>query len=419
MSKGEPSVEAVAVDPDRPGPGEVPLIRVLADGVGYLSDRGYDGSVSPFCDRPTPPPPSARIGSAAARYLPWRVVAPIAGHERGRSPRTLAAAADACLTFRQLRWTVDYGDPSDDREATILELVNGLVDADVPGYEGFCVGHPGGGGRDREPEPKPKPEPESEPGPGPEPDLASTARAVRTLLRAGSLDREYLSVARSAAAFVTDECWYWTVDRGAKVRPRPDARPKFRPGTSAVGARLLLDLHAEFGDTGYRTRAEALLDPVVECWRRLDDPVGRETPGWQLTRTYPAGLTIEALLRHREVVGAGRYDEVLREVVPTFRRRFVASGGERQNQTDVCRDLRVGTQAVRTFTETGDHAAAEGVLRRVIDRLRTDDGGVRAWTGAFEGPVLLDSHAEFCSVLATYLSQVILRETDSNWAATV
>jgi len=259
---------------------------------------------------------------------------------------------------------------SDDRVAysgEASELVDWLVDNRSVGFSGFCGGH-------------------NHPiqmltgrGVPNDPDVVSTSYAVKALLAAGELDPAYPATARTAADFVDSDLKYREVEDGAKINyhmNHPD--DCFTINSAAIGARLLTDLYAYFGDDEYRHKAERILDCIATRQTEMGGWYYRDPPSDSHLSmdSHHNAFIIESFLRYRDCCGPARYDDVVERAVTFSRARlFDPDGTPNWDETDAYpKDIHAAANGIILFTYLGDLHFARQILDWTIENLYNDSG---------------------------------------------
>ncbi|QUO46877.1 MULTISPECIES: antibiotic ABC transporter permease [Halorubrum] len=267
-----------------------------------------------------------------------------------------------------------------------------LVENRSRGYAGFCGGHQHATqGLD-------------ERLPARHPGIVSTGYAVRALLsgseasgegtrvpdRFDGLDLDaagsaegFAAVAESALPFVFEDLNYRETGETARIDYHASAEPGETTviNANAIGARLLLDLHARRPRPELRERAERILDYVAE----RQAPIG----GWYYTDPPSAshlsmdnhhnGFVLESLLRYREVTGSTRYDETLERGLRFYRETlFEPSGAPNWDETSAYpKDVHAAAEGIVLFSAAGDTAFASRILDWTLSELYAGDGRFR------------------------------------------
>ena len=212
------------------------------------------------------------------------------------------------------------------------------------------------------------------------PGVVGTAYGVQALLAAAdAIDDRYADVAHSAAEFVLDRLDYEEGDLGARIKYKPtESGEHYTLNANALGARILLDLHADRPERGLRGPATEILDYVVS--RQTD------AGGWYYRHppdashlsmdTHHNGFITESLLRFREVTGSDRYQESLSASL-SFHREVLFDGDGAPNfdeSSTYPRDVHAAAQGVLVFTYAGDLQTARKIIDWTVDALHAGDG---------------------------------------------
>ncbi|WP_435102111.1 antibiotic ABC transporter permease [Halarchaeum sp. P4] len=247
-------------------------------------------------------------------------------------------------------------------------LADWLVENRSVGYSGFCGGHKHPlQGLDGRTHPN-------------TPGVVGTSYAVKALLAADEhCAGDYGARARTAADFVLEDLDYHRHEDGARIDYKPtDSGRHYTINANALGARLLLDLYAAFGDDRYRRAAEGVLDYVAAQqtpqggWYYRDPPSASHLS----MDNFHNGFVIEAFLRHAAVCGPARYAGVVEDAVEFYRDAlFTAAGAPNQDEaTAYPRDVHASAQGGLVFTALGDHERAGDVLEWAIANLSNGEG---------------------------------------------
>jgi hypothetical protein len=248
-----------------------------------------------------------------------------------------------------------------------LALCDWLLTEDRNGYTGFCGGHnhPFQGLDHRSPRR--------------EPDVVSTAQAVRALLAASKYgDETYRNRARTAADFLVEDLDYERVPSGARIKYRPDAPAEtYTINANALGARLLVDLYAAFGDQRNRQRAGRILDYVAAQqtdaggWHYREDPASSHLS----MDNFHNGFIIDALLRYGEVCDRDRYAETVDDAVSFYRGLFDDDGAPHWDETSAYpRDVHASAQGIVVFSMLGELRTARRIMRWAVANLSNGSG---------------------------------------------
>lgn len=248
-------------------------------------------------------------------------------------------------------------------------LADWLVENRSVGFSGFCGGHKHPlQGLDARTEPN-------------TPGVVGTSYAVKALLAAGEhIDERYSERARTAADFVFQDLDYTEHDDGARIVYKPtDSGNHYTLNANALGARLLVDLYAAFGDERLRRGAARILDYVAAAQTDRGGWYYRDPPGASHLSmdNFHNGFIVESLLRYDAVCEGRRYGETLSEAVAFYREDlFTDDGAPNQDESSAYpRDVHASAQGGLVFTALGDHDRAREVLQWAHDHL--SDGGGR------------------------------------------
>ena len=210
-------------------------------------------------------------------------------------------------------------------------------------------------------------------------DVVSTSYGARALLAASGLDSVYSEVARTADRFVREDLSYTEVDEGARIRYATcDGDDYFTHNAIALGARLLLDLHADTGQEGHREHAEALLDYVVahqaDCggWRYREPPEASHLS----MDNHHNGFIVETLQYHADITGSDRYADALERGLDFHRNTLFDPDGTPNWDEDNAypKDIHAAAQGIIVFTATGDLAFARRIVDWTFENLYAGDG---------------------------------------------
>ena len=250
-----------------------------------------------------------------------------------------------------------------------VRLAEWLLEQDREGYRGYCGGHNHPvQGLDRR-------TPVAEPG------VVGTAQAVRALLAADDHTDggRFAERARTAATFVVAELDYEEVPTGARLKYKPDESGDSNTYTlnaNALGARLLLDLYARFGDRCYHDRAAAVLEYVAAHqtdrggWHYCADPAASHLS----MDNFHNGFIIEAFLRYRELC-SGRFDETVDRALGFYRGLFDPDGEPRwDEQSAYPRDVHASAQGLVVFSRLGETDTCRRILEWVVSELSDGQG---------------------------------------------
>ena len=274
------------------------------------------------------------------------------------------------------------------RLADARKLGDWLIENRSVGYSGFCGGHKHPlQGLDHRTLPN-------------QPGVVGTSYAVKALLRlaehvdgdvavdfdvtgTGVDARGYAPVARTATEFVLDDLDYAeeTTEAGVigRIKYKPhDTGEHYTLNANALGARLLLDVHAHTGDESPRRHAERILDYVASRQTDLGgwmytDPPSRSHLSMD---NFHNGFIVESLLRYHQVTGSTRYADELDEAMTLYRERLFDDDGAPNfdESTTYPRDVHAAAQGVVVFSMTGDLQFAERILRWTVDNLYAGNG---------------------------------------------
>ena len=247
-----------------------------------------------------------------------------------------------------------------------LELAEWLLAQDREGYAGYCGGHNHPvQGLDRR-------TPVEEPG------VVGTAHAVRALLAASEYGgSRFVERARTAATFVFEELDYRPAETGARIDYKPgESGDTSTLNANALGARLLLDLYAAFGEDRYREAAASILEYVAAHqtdrggWYYRADP----STSHLSMDSFHNGFILEAFLRHRELCG-DRFADTFDRAVPFYRGLFETDGAPRWDESSAYpRDIHASAQGVIVFSLLGDADTSRRLLRWAVENLSDGQG---------------------------------------------
>lgn len=247
-----------------------------------------------------------------------------------------------------------------------LELAEWLLAQDREGYAGYCGGHNHPvQGLDRR-------TPVEEPG------VVGTAQAVRALLAASEYGgSRFVERARTAATFVFEELDYRPAETGARIDYKPgESGDTSTLNANALGARLLLDLYAAFGEDRYREAAASILEYVAAHqtdrggWYYRADP----STSHLSMDSFHNGFILEAFLRHRELCG-DRFADTFDRAVPFYRGLFETDGAPRWDESSAYpRDIHASAQGVIVFSLLGDADTSRRLLRWAVENLSDGQG---------------------------------------------
>ena len=253
--------------------------------------------------------------------------------------------------------------------AEARDLADWLLDERIHGYAGFCGGH------------RHEIQWRTRVGTPQDPDVVSTVYAVKALLAtADALDEpRYEEAVRSAADFVYEDLAYHEVEEGARIKYVPaHGTDHFTLNAVALGAVLLLELHARFGDDLHLERARKLLDYVVSKqepvggWRYRDPPDSSHLS----MDNHHNGFVVESLLRYRTLVGDDRYADALERGLSFYRDQlFDPDGAPNWDERKAYpRDTHAAAQGIIVFSKTGELDRARRVLSWTLAHLHAGDG---------------------------------------------
>lgn len=354
------------------------LVERLDDALGYARRREYtgwdywDGLSTPFREVL---PFESRVVNLTFQETIKRSpvnVRPLFLVERRRNSMGTALFAMANLNAHRLRAAGEGRDEMDDVDYAdeAVALTEWLCENRRSGYSGFCVGH---NHEIQRLDSKELPE---------DPDVVGTSFATRALLRVGEhvADRNLVETARSAADYVLEDMNYREGSDGATVDYHVhDHGDVYIPNSSALSARLFLDLYGAFGTEEFRRCGERLLDRVVTC--QTDDG------GWRYS--YPAdasnlsmdslhnGFILECLERHRAVVATDRYADAISTGLSFYRTVMFDSDGAPNwdESSSYPRDVHAAANGILVFTYAGEYDVAERILGWTLEHLYDEDDG--------------------------------------------
>ncbi len=297
-------------------------------------------------------------------------VRPLLAVEHRRNYKGGALFAMANLNYHRLTADRESTSTRFDPLAEAASLGEWLVEEQCQGYSGFCGGH-----RHEIQHLHTKGVPS-------DPDIVSTTYAVNALLRLASvdgIDDEYASIARTAVSFLRTELNYREVPEGAKIDYHLNhPEDSYTLNAAALGAGMLVDLYAYFGDEALRADAAKILDHVAAQQR----PIG----GWPYRIPADAshlsmdshhnGFIIESLQRYRAVTGDDRYAETLDSALEFYcTELFEPDGAPNFDESNAYpRDIHASTQGILVCTREGDLDGAERILRWVLANLQHRHG---------------------------------------------
>lgn len=212
------------------------------------------------------------------------------------------------------------------------------------------------------------------------PGVVGTTYGVQALLAAGdAIDERYNDVAHTAAAFVLDRLGFEELETGARIDYRPTESDEYYTlNANALGARILLDLHADRPDDDHLAAARDILDYVVSKQTAIGGWMYRDPPtaSHLAMDNHHNGFILETLLRYREVVGDGRYDTALGESLAFHRDRlFEADGAPNWDESSAYpRDIHAAAQGILVFTAAGDRDFAARIVDWTLGNLYAGEG---------------------------------------------
>ncbi|KTG26917.1 hypothetical protein [Haloferax profundi] len=352
--------------------GGQPLTQILADTLEYARTRDYKGwdygdGMSSKLLRALPFE-NKWVNLAVQEMVkrPPINVRPLFLVEQRRNYKGTALFTIANLNYHHYtramgeETSVDYLDEA-------RHLADWLIENRSIGYHGFCGGH------------KHEIQHLEQKGVPNDPDVVSTSFAVKALLTASPYDPVYAPVARTASEFVVEDLDYREVDGGAKINyhmNHPDTYYTLNSG--ALGARLLVDIYAHYGDESDLERATAILDFIAD--QQAD--IG----GW--TYRVPAssshlsmdnhhnGFILDAFLRYKRVCDSSRYDETIERGLAFYRTvLFDTDGAPNWDESkSYPRDIHAAATAIAVFTAAGDLEMASRIIGWTIENLYAGDG---------------------------------------------
>lgn len=248
-----------------------------------------------------------------------------------------------------------------------LRLAEWLLEQDRDGYRGYCGGHnhPVQGLERRTPVE--------------EPGVVGTAQAVRALLAADDHAEHgrFRERARTAAEFVFEELDYEEVPSGARIKYKPgEGGDTYTLNANALGARLLLDLYAAFGDRRFRSGARAILGYVAAHqapeggWHYRADPGSSHLS----MDNFHNGFIVESFLRYRELCDQ-QFADTLDRALEFYRGLFDADGGPHwDEQSTYPRDIHASAQGLVVFSHLGETDTSRRVLEWAVTELSDGEG---------------------------------------------
>ena len=285
------------------------------------------------------------------------------------------------------------------------ELADWLLEEQCEGYHGFCGGH-----RHEMQHLHTKGVPNDA-------DIVSTTYAVRALLSVSHLDPEYAEVARTAVDFLLEDLNYREVPEGAKIDYHMNhPEDSYTLNAAALGAGMLVDLYAYFGEEELRERARKILDHVASCQTDLGGwPYRVPADASHLSMdSHHNGFIIESVQRYRDVTGEDRYAETLTTALRFYREvLFDEDGAPNFDETNAYpRDIHASTQGALVFTREGDLEFAGQILEWVLENLAAGEGSYyyRKYRHHTKRVVLM----RWCQAWMAYaLSEYLLARTDA------
>ncbi|PSQ16136.1 antibiotic ABC transporter permease [Halobacteriales archaeon QS_8_69_26] len=211
------------------------------------------------------------------------------------------------------------------------------------------------------------------------PGIVGTSYGVRALLRlAECADRPFDDVAHTAADFPFEHLDYSECPDGARIRYKPtETGDYYTLNANALGARTLLDLHADRPSSRLREGATKILDYVVSRQTDVGGWYYRDPPGASHLSmdSHHNGFIIESLVRYEEVVGDGRYDDAIADALAFYRDLFEPDGVPRFDESEPYpRDIHASSQGVIVFARCRDLATARRILDWAREHLYAGDG---------------------------------------------
>ncbi len=294
-------------------------------------------------------------------------VRPLFRVETRRNYKGGALFAMANLNYHDIARGFDSRPAGFDPVAETTELADWLLEERCRGYSGFCGGH-----RHEIQHLHTKGVPNDA-------DIVSTTYAVRALLCASHLDPEYAEVARTAVDFLLDDLNYRESPEGAKIDYHMNhPGDSYTLNAAALGASMLVDLYAYFGEEELRERARKILDHVAGCQTELGGwPYRVPADASHLSMdSHHNGFIIESFGRYRDVTGDDRYADVLEAALAFYRDvLFETDGTPNFDETNAYpRDVHASTQGALVFTREGDLEFARRILEWVGENLAAGEG---------------------------------------------
>lgn len=147
---------------------------------------------------------------------------------------------------------------------------------------------------------------------------------------------------------------------------------------NALGARLLMELHHEFGNETYRDRAELILDYVVSQqtsiggWKYTDPPSASHLS----MDNHHNGFIIESLLRYEELTDSRRYESELNDALSFYKETLYQPDGTPNwdEKRKYPRDIHAAAQGIITFSRSGDIEFAKQILDWSLGALYAGNG---------------------------------------------
>jgi uncharacterized protein YyaL (SSP411 family) len=212
------------------------------------------------------------------------------------------------------------------------------------------------------------------------PGVVGTAYGVQALLAgAREFDDRYADIAHTAADFVFNRLGYEEIPTGAHINYKPTEPDDFYTlNANALGARILLDLHADRPASRLREGATKILDYVVSQQTTAGGWMYRDPPSASHLSmdNHHNGFIIESLLRYTAVVGDNRYDSALEKSLSFYRETLFEENGAPNWDEDSTypRDIHAAAQGILVFTYAGDFELARRIIRWTVDNLYAGDG---------------------------------------------
>ena len=212
------------------------------------------------------------------------------------------------------------------------------------------------------------------------PGVVGTCYGVQALLAAGAtIDESYADVAHTAADFVLERLGYEELETGARIDYKPtESDAYYTLNANALGARILLDLHADRPSDRYLSGAKEILDYVVSKQTAIGGWMYRDPPtaSHLSMDNHHNGFIAETLLRYREVVCDGRYDRALAESLSFHRDRLFEPDGAPNwdESSSYPRDIHAAAQGILVFTAAGELDTAARIVDWTLANLYAGDG---------------------------------------------